>query len=143
MQVSAYTDYSLRVLMQAALRSPERVTVDEVARAFGISRNHLIKIVHDLGRGGYLKTYRGAGGGFTLALPPHEIGVGAIVRRAEAWSEAIECEVRREGPCRIAAVCRLRGMFHEASSAFFAVLDEYSIADLVAKPGPLREALGL
>ena len=73
MRVSTYSDYALRVLMQAALRSPERITVDEVADAFGISRHHLVKIVHDLGRHGYLATRRGIGGGFTLALPPKKI----------------------------------------------------------------------
>lgn len=143
MQVSAYSDYSLRVLMHVALRSPHRVTVDEVAEAFGISRHHLVKIVHDLGRNSYLKTYRGIGGGFTLARPADEIGIGDIVRLGEESETVIECTRRREGPCRIRYVCRLQGVLDEAAAAFFAVLDSYSLADLVAKPAPLRQALGL
>lgn len=143
MQVSAYSDYSLRLLMHVALRSPHRVTVDEVAEAFGISRHHLVKIVHDLGRNGYLKTYRGVGGGFTLALSADKIGVGEIVRLGEESETVIECTKRREGPCRIRSVCRLKGVLDEAADAFFAVLDGYSLAHLVAKSSPLRHALGL
>lgn len=143
MQVSAYSDYSLRVLMHVALRSPHRVTVDEVAEAFGISRHHLVKIVHDLGRNSYLKTYRGIGGGFTLGLPAGEIGVGDIIRLGEESEQVIECTQRREGPCPIRSVCRLKSALDEAATAFFAVLDRYSLADLVAKPAPLRQALGL
>jgi Rrf2 family transcriptional regulator, nitric oxide-sensitive transcriptional repressor len=143
MKVSAYSDYSLRLLMHAALRSPERVTIDEVAQAFGISRHHLVKIVHELGCSGYLRTYRGIGGGLTLALPTDKIRVGDIVRLGEECETVIECKNRSEGPCRIRSVCRLKGVLDEAASAFFAVLDRYSLADLVAKPSPLRHALGI
>lgn len=143
MQLSAYTDFSLRVLMQAALRAPHRVTVDEVAGTFGISRHHLVKIVHDLGRNGYLETRRGIGGGFTLALPPEEIVVGRIVRSGEKSGTVIDCVERREGQCRLYPACRLKGALDEAAAAFFKVLDGYSLADLVAKPAPLRRALAL
>lgn len=143
MQISAYSDYSLRVLMHAALRSPARVTIDEVASAFAISRHHLVKIVHDLGRNGYLETYRGIGGGFTLARQADKISVGDVVRLGEESETVIECRERREGPCRIRSVCRLKGVLDEAAAAFFAVLDCYSLADLVAKPSPLRQALGI
>lgn len=143
MQISAYSDYSLRVLMYAALRSPARITIDEVAVAFGISRHHLVKIVHDLGRSGYLETYRGIGGGFTLARPADEIGVGDIVRLGEESETVIECKRMRGGPCRIRVVCRLKGVLDEAAAAFFAVLDRYSLADLVEKASPLRQVLGI
>jgi Rrf2 family nitric oxide-sensitive transcriptional repressor len=142
-QISAYSDYSLRVLMYAALRSPARITIDEVAVAFGISRHHLVKIVHDLGRSGYLETYRGIGGGFTLARPADEIGVGDIVRLGEESETVIECNRMRGGPCRIRFVCRLKGVLDEAAAAFFAVLDRYSLADLVEKASPLRQVLGI
>ncbi len=143
MQVSAYSDYSLRVLMHVALRSPRRVTVDEVAAAFGISRHHLVKIVHDLGRNGYLQTYRGIGGGFVLGRPAEEIGVGEIVRLGEESDTVIDCGNQPEGPCRLRVVCRLKGVLDEAAAAFFAALDRYTLADLVAKPAPLRHALGI
>lgn len=129
--------------MQAALRSPARVTVDEVAETYGISRHHLVKIVHQLGRRGYLETYRGVGGGFILALPPDQIDVGAIVRLGEESDSVIDCKNRREGACRIRSVCRLKGVLNEAAAAFFGVLDNYTIADLVAEPSQLRRALAL
>ena len=73
MQFTVFSDYSLRVLMHAALRAPKRVTIDEVAGAFGISRNHLVKVVHGLSKSGHLATRRGIGGGFTLAVPAEQI----------------------------------------------------------------------
>jgi Rrf2 family nitric oxide-sensitive transcriptional repressor len=143
MRISTYSDYALRVLMQAALRSPERVTVDEVAGAFGISRHHLVKIVHDLGRNGYLATQRGIGGGFTLALLPEEIRVGDIVRLGEGSDTVIDCKDRREGPCRIFPACRLKGVLDEAAAAFFAVLDNYTVNDLLVRSSALKELLQL
>lgn len=141
MRVSTYSDYALRVLMQAALRSPARITVDEVAEAFAISRHHLVKVVHDLGRHGYLATWRGIGGGFTLALPPEKIRVGNIIRLGEESETVIECRERPGGPCRIFPACRLKGVLDEAAAAFFAVLDSYALADLVKKTSALADLL--
>ncbi len=141
MRVSTYSDYALRVLMQAALRSPERITVDEVADAFGISRHHLVKIVHDLGRHGYLATRRGIGGGFTLALPPKKISVGDIVRLGEESDTVIDCKDRGDRPCRIFPACRLRGVLDEAAAAFFGVLDSYTLNDLLGQRFALADLL--
>jgi Rrf2 family transcriptional regulator, nitric oxide-sensitive transcriptional repressor len=141
MRLSAYSDYSLRVLMQTALRSPERVTVDEVAETFGISRHHLVKVVHDLGRNGYLQTFRGIGGGFTLARPPEEIRVGDVVRLGEESEVVIDCMIQPKRPCRIFPACRLKGVLDEAAAAFFEVLDGYTLADLVKQPAKLRALL--
>jgi Rrf2 family nitric oxide-sensitive transcriptional repressor len=143
MQLSVYSDYSLRVLMHAGLRSPERVTVDEVAEAFGISRHHLVKVVHDLGRSGYLETHRGAGGGFTLGRAPEEIRVGDIVRLGEESEHVMECNDREDRPCRLFTGCRLKGVFAEAAAAFFAVLDGYSLADLLKPRAKMRACLGI
>lgn len=141
MKLSAYSDYSLRVLMQTALRSPERVTVDEVADAFGISRNHLVKVVHALGKNGYLATRRGIGGGFALALPPEEIRVGDIVRLGERTETVIDCVDSRARICRILPACRLKGVLDEAAAAFFAVLDSYTLEDLIGRSSDLRSLL--
>lgn len=143
MRLSFYSDYALRVLMQTALRHPERVTVDEVAATFGISRHHLVKIVHDLGGHGYLQTYRGVGGGFALARSPEEIRIGDIVRLGEETDKVIECKDRGGQPCRIVPACRLKGVFDEAAAAFFAVLDGYSLADLLQHPAKMRNVLDL
>lgn len=143
MQISTYSDYSFRVLMQAALRSPARITVDEVAQTYGISRHHLVKIVHDLGQNGYLATQRGIGGGFTLARPPGEIRLGDIVRLGEETETVIECMDKNHRPCRIAPACRLKGVLDEAAAAFFKVLDDYSLANLVKQPTKIKMVLGI
>ena len=143
MQLSAYSDYSIRVLMQAALRHPARVTVEEVAEAYGISRHHLVKIVHDLGRSGYLETHRGTGGGFTLARPPEGIRLGDLVRLGEESETVIECLDRQTNRCRLFPACRLKGVLDEAAAAFFAVLDDYSLEDLLRQPAKMRAALRL
>ncbi len=127
--------------MQTALRSPERVTVDEVAETFGISRNHLVKVVHDLGRNGYLQTQRGIGGGFTLGRPPADIRLGDVVRLGEETETVIECMDKPNRPCRIFPACRLKGVLDEAAAAFFSVLDSYTLADLVKQPSKLRAVL--
>lgn len=141
MRLSVYSDYALRVLMQAALRRPDRATVDGVAGTFIISRHHLVKVVHDLGRGGYLTTYRGFGGGFTLARSPEEIRLGEIVRLGEESEVVIECLDQPDQPCRLAPGCRLKQVLDEAAAAFFAVLDRYSLADLIRQPAKLRALL--
>jgi len=143
MQLSAYSDYSIRVLMQAALRHPERVTVTEVAATYGISRHHLVKIVHDLGRNGYLATQRGSGGGFTLARPPGEIVLGDVVRLGEETETVIQCRDGANRACRLLPRCRLKGVLDEAAAAFFTVLDGYTLADLVRQPARMRAVLGI
>lgn len=139
MRLSSYSDYSLRVLMQAALCGPERITVEEVADVFGISRHHLARIVHDLGRKGYLQTHRGLGGGFTLAVPPEMIRLGEVVRFGEESDKVIACEDGWDQPCRIVPACRLKGILDEAAGAFFEVLDGYTLADLIKRPGKLHK----
>lgn len=143
MRLSVYSDYSIRVLMQTALRSPARVTVDEVAGTFGISRHHLVKVVHDLGRSGYLATHRGVGGGFTLARPPEDIRLGEVVRLGEESETVIECTDGEKRVCRLLPCCRLKGVLDEAAAAFFEVLDRYSLGDLVKDPTRMRAVLGM
>lgn len=130
MKLSAYSDYAVRVLMQTALRSPQRATVAEVALTFGISRHHLVKVVHDLGRHGYLATQRGIGGGFTLARAPEDIRLGDIVRLGEESETVIDCLDGENHFCRLLPACRLRGVLDEAATAFFAVMDRYTLANL-------------
>lgn len=143
MRLRAYTDYALRVLMCAGLRRPDRVTVDEVGATFGISRHHLVKVVHDLGRAGYLETHRGIGGGFTLARAPEKISVGDVVRLGEEAETVIVCADRDDRRCRLSPVCLLKGALDEAAGAFFAVLDGYSLADLLRQPSRMRATLGI
>ncbi|HVU26442.1 MAG TPA: Rrf2 family transcriptional regulator [Verrucomicrobiae bacterium] len=143
MQLSAYSDYAIRVLMQTALRQPERMTVAEVAETFGVSRHHLVKIVHDLGRHGYLATQRGIGGGFTLGRAPESIRLGDIVRLGEESDTVIDCREDGNRLCRLLPACRLKNILDEAARAFFAVLDDCTLADLIQQPSRMRDALGI
>ena len=143
MQLTSFTDYGLRSLMYLAACPDRLSSVKEISGYYGISRNHLVKVVHGLGRGGYLETRRGIGGGFTLARPPEEICVGDVVRMGEEAETVVECADRAGRGCRIFPVCRLRRALDEAAAAFFAVLDDYSLADLLGRPSRMRATLGI
>lgn len=143
MRISAYSDYAIRVLMQTALCRPQRTTVAEVAETFGISRHHLVKVVHDLGRHGYLATQRGVGGGFMLARAPEAIRLGDIVRLGEESDTVIDCREDRNHFCRLLPACQLKGILDEAAGALFEVLDRYTLADLIRRPSPMRTVLGI
>jgi Rrf2 family nitric oxide-sensitive transcriptional repressor len=131
MKLTAFTDYSLRVLMYLGLQDGRLATVSEVATAFDISEHHLTKVVHFLGKEGLLQTTRGKGGGLALAHRPREIRVGDVVRRTEGESIAAECFEPEGGACCLVPACRLRGVLAEAFEAFYKVLDRYTLADLV------------
>jgi Rrf2 family nitric oxide-sensitive transcriptional repressor len=138
MRLSRHTDYALRVLIHLAAR-PERLSsIAEIARAYAISENHLMKVVHMLGRAGFVRTVRGRGGGIELAMPATDIRIGAVVRHGEADLNMAEC-----GECVIARACGLTGVLREALDAFLAVLDRYSLADITRKRGDLARLLGL
>lgn len=143
MQLSVYSDYAVRVLIQTALCQPERTTVAAVAETFGISRHHLVKVVHDLGRNGYLATQRGVGGGFTLGRAPESIRLGDIVRLGEESDTVMDCREDGNRLCRLQPVCQLKKILDEAAGAFFAVLDDYTLADLIQRPARMRDALGI
>ena len=131
MRLTAFTDYSLRVLIHVATAPEGRATISEVSRAFRISEHHLVKVVHLLGREGFLLNTRGRGGGLALARNAAEINLAALVRMTEGGDEPAEC-FREDGACVIAPACRLAGVLQEALDAFYAVLDRYTLADLVA-----------
>ncbi len=139
MKLSLFSDYSLRVLMYAALKE-ESFLLDDVAAAHGISRNHLAQVVHNLAKLGYLRTRRGRGGGIQLALPPGEIRIGKLVRETERHPVFVECFDPATNTCRIDGCCRLKGFLAEAMAAFHASLDRHTLHDLVS--GPHRARMG-
>ena len=141
MRLTSFTDYCLRALIFVALKGDELTTIDEIAEHHKINRNHLVKVVHALGRNGFLATRRGIGGGFTLAMPPNQIGLGQVMRLAEADETVIDCRERSGGRCRIFPACRLKGVLDEAAAAFFAALDNYSLNDLVKRPAEMKTVL--
>lgn len=129
--------------MQAALRRPELTTIDEVAEGYGISRNHLSKVVHQLAQQGFIATRRGIGGGFTLAEAPKNICIGAVVRMTEGDENVIDCMTRKNEPCAIFPACKLKGVLAEAAQAFYRVLDRYTLEDLVKRRPAMKELLGI
>jgi Rrf2 family nitric oxide-sensitive transcriptional repressor len=141
MRLTAFTDYSLRVLIWLATEPGRRATIAQIAQAFEISVNHLVKVVHFLGKQGWIATTRGKGGGLALALPPESIGLGDVVRRTEGKAMVAECFGGDGSDCVIGCCCRLRGMLAEAVAAFEAVLDRYTLADIVANRHELARVL--
>jgi Rrf2 family nitric oxide-sensitive transcriptional repressor len=127
MRLKSYTDYALRVLMHLAARPDRLASIGEIARTYRISHNHLMKVVQDLRTEGFLDAVRGRSGGIRLARPASEIKVGDVVRHTEGTFDLVDCE-----SCVIARACSLTGALHEARRAFMAVLDGYSLQDLVA-----------
>jgi Rrf2 family nitric oxide-sensitive transcriptional repressor len=141
MKLTFYSDYSLRLLMYVSVKRDGLVTIQEVADAYGISKNHLMKVAFELGRKGFLETVRGRGGGLRLARPPEKIGVGEVVRAMEEDFTMVECFEPKTNQCVITGPCRLRGALSRALKAYFAVLDEYTLADLAGQNPVLARVL--
>jgi Rrf2 family nitric oxide-sensitive transcriptional repressor len=141
MRLTLYTDYSLRVLMYLGLKRDGLATIAEVSESYGISRNHLMKIVHQLGLLGYVETVRGKGGGIRLARPAGAINLGEVVRRMEEDLALVQCFDPVAAKCRIESACVLRSVLGEALGAFLAVLDRYTLADLIERPRALSRLL--
>lgn len=131
MRLAEYTDYTLRVLMYCAARPQRLVTVSELAEHHGVSRNHLMKIVTDLGRQGVLETTRGRGGGLRLLKDPARIRIGDVVRASETDFRLVECFDPRTNQCTLTPTCRLKGLFRAALGAYFKELDGMMLADIV------------
>ena len=130
MRLTLYTDYALRLLLALAAPRPERVTIADVARTYGIARNHLTKVAYDLSSQGLIKTTRGKGGGLALASPPEAINLGTVVRITEGDFALVPCFGHDPESCRILSACKLQHALHEARAAFMAVLDGYTLPDL-------------
>jgi Rrf2 family nitric oxide-sensitive transcriptional repressor len=143
MKLTVFTDYSLRVLIYLAAQPQRRATIAEVAATFAVSENHLTKVVHFLGKQGWLDNVRGKGGGMQLALDARHIVVGRVVRATEGQALPAECFGQDVSTCTIVKVCRLRGAMKEAVDAFYAVLDRYTLADLVHNRAMLTQILQL
>lgn len=141
MRLTVYTDYSLRMLMYLAVKGDGLATIGEVAAAYGIAKNHLTKVAHQLGLAGYVETVRGRGGGLRLARPAVEIGLGDVVRRTEPDMALVPCFGPVHAHCPIVPACGLRSALYEARQAFLAVLDRYSLADLVQRRAELSALL--
>lgn len=133
MNITRFTDYSLRTLIYLSLHddAEQIITIKEVADQYGISKNHLMKVVQDLNAKNYINATRGKNGGIRLSRPPQEINIGELVRAVEQESTLVEC-FGDNNQCVITPSCQLKNMFAEAMESFFSCLDKYSLADLIS-----------
>ncbi|MCF8179092.1 MAG: Rrf2 family transcriptional regulator [Sulfuritalea sp.] len=141
MKLTTFSDYTLRVLMFLALNRDRLATIPEIAAAYEISENHLMKVVHQLARAGVIESVRGKGGGVRLARAPEEIRLGDVVRCSEGNAPIVECLADDVSACCIAPACRLSAILVSAFEAMYASLDEYTVADLVRSPRSLNALL--
>ncbi|TDL80881.1 Rrf2 family transcriptional regulator [Peribacillus frigoritolerans] len=142
MRLTNYTDYSLRVLIYLATKEKDNLSnIKEIAEAYQISKNHLMKVTYELGKLNVIETIRGRGGGIRLAKDPSEINIGFIVRQTEDDFNLVECFDPKSNACTISPACTLKGVLHKALQAYFEVLDCYTLADLVKNKSMLARLL--
>ncbi len=142
MRLTMYTDFSLRVLIYLGTKGlGEKSTVQEISDTYGISKNHLTKVAHELGKMGLIETIRGRGGGIRLNVAPEMINVGELVRKTEDDFHLVECFNVESNGCILSPVCQLKGALREALAAYLAVLDKYTIADFISNQDELAAIL--
>ncbi len=142
MHLTLYTDYSLRVVIYLALREGELSSISDISESYGISRNHMVKVVNRLAHLGYVQTLRGRGGGIRLAEQPGKISIGKLVRSTETM-HLVECFDPSTNTCPLSPACGLKSVLDEAKDAFLATLDKYTLADLLKKPRRMSELLSI
>lgn len=137
MQLTRFTDYAIRVLLHVGAREEGLSSIAEIAGTYRISKNNLMKVAQDLGRAGFLTNVRGRNGGMKLARPASDIRIGDVVRHSEPGFEMVDC-----GSCIIAPACTMPRVLREATEAFLAVLDKYTIEDILVHRVDLRALFG-
>ena len=137
MQLTSFTDYSLRVLIFLAVRKKSSIAV--IAESYGVSKNHIVKVVHNLGKLGYVKTNQGRGGGISLAVSPEKINLKKLVVQTENFY-IVEC-FHPQGQCKIAKACKLKGILYEAKNNFLNTLENYSLQDVLQNENEVDQLL--
>ncbi len=141
MRLTVQSDYALRAMMYLAVRTERLATVAGISDHYGVSRNHMTKVLHHLVQGGFVESVRGRSGGVRLAAPAEQIFVGQIVRYLEAEGALVECFRSDGGDCLLSSDCRLKLVLAEAVEGFYGVLDRYSIQSLLSHDGALLTLL--
>lgn len=136
MKLTLFTDYALRTLVYLGSQPERLCSIAEIAQGYGVSQNHLMKVVNQLARLGYVQSVRGRSGGIRLGRPAVEIGIGAVVRDTEDGFELVDCD-----SCAGTRSCGVNGVLNEALAAFLTVLDRYTLADMIAPKQELRDML--
>ena len=141
MQLTKFSDYSLRVLMYLSANPNSTSTVKELAAIYELSQNHMVKVVHTLSNLGYLNTTKGRGGGVKLAKNAEDINLGTLIRKLEHNVTLVECFSSTQNTCKITSACGLKHIFSESLDAFFTTLDQYTLADTVPNKTKLNKLL--
>ena len=131
MQLTSFTDYGLRTLMYLSSRSEDTASVKEIAEYYGISRNHLVKVVHTLSQHGYIETTKGKGGGIRIAEGSQELRLGDLIMQLEPNMNMVECFDAKTNTCRITSACQLKHCLFEATQNFINTMNKYTLADTV------------
>lgn len=142
MQLTQFTDYSLRALIYIALRK-ESCTIQDITQAYFISSHHMVKIIHNLAKLGLIKTSRGKGGGIILAVKPETINLGQVIVKLEPHFDLVPCFNKNKANCCIAPACKLKKVLHHAHTAFIEILDRYTLADVLHNPQELSLLLNI
>ena len=141
MQLTLFSDYSLRLLMYLGLKPKQIIPIGEISEAFGVSRHYMLKVMNELVQLGYIEAVRGRGGGVYLAKRPADVKLGKLIRRTEPEGGVLDCIDNKHADCPIVPACRLRKVFTEAQHEFYRVLDQYTLADLIERPERLIRLL--
>ncbi|MDE1918108.1 MAG: Rrf2 family transcriptional regulator [Sphingomonadales bacterium] len=133
MRLTRFSDYAVRVMLYLAAHDDRLCSISEIAKAYDISQNHLMKVVSDLAGHGYILSQRGRSGGIRLASPPEQINIGRLIRHTEGEIDLVGC-----ADCRLRGACTLPGPLDLALNAFFAVLERYTLAEVMGDKGAAR-----
>ncbi len=142
MQLTQFTDYSLRALIYITLKK-EICTIKDITEAYTISNNHMIKIIHNLAKLGLIKTTRGKNGGVTMSVNPLDINLGSLILKLESNFDLVPCFNKEKANCCIAPVCKLKNILYEAQQAFMNVLNQFTLADIVHNKIELNTILNI
>jgi Rrf2 family nitric oxide-sensitive transcriptional repressor len=137
MRLTLHADYALRVLLYLSAHTDRQVSTAEISEAYGVSKNHLVRVVQELGKHGYVDVRPGRSGGLALARPPSQIRLGEVIRRMEPDMNLLECFDPAENTCPIMPACALKHILVEARDAFLAVLDRLTLEDVIQRSSPL------
>ncbi|EWH22358.1 nitric oxide-sensing transcriptional repressor NsrR [Bacillus haynesii] len=142
MKLTNYTDYSLRVLIFLATKnSNELVNIKDIADSYSISKNHLMKVIYELGKLGYVETIRGRNGGIRLGKAPELINIGEVIRNTEDDFNIVECFNGEKNNCILSPSCGLKHVLNKALSAYLDVLDQYTLQDIIVNQDHIRKLL--
>ncbi|MCY9338114.1 nitric oxide-sensing transcriptional repressor NsrR [Bacillus haynesii] len=142
MKLTNYTDYSLRVLIFLATKnSNELVNIKDIADSYSISKNHLMKVIYELGKLGYVETIRGRNGGIRLGKAPELINIGEVIRNTEDDFNIVECFNGEKNNCILSSICGLKHVLNKALSAYLDVLDQYTLQDIIVNQDHIRKLL--